>query len=136
MTANKTEQAERVIAALDAEPFDEADQRAAVADLGIDIDRLAARLGKFVADQDDVERKARYAAAAAERKRELADFHAIAAAPKRSRNEHIAEIQSYIKRLPPEQVSLHFMKYEEATDDDLARLEAIARYLTERLGRP
>ncbi|MDX2086352.1 MAG: hypothetical protein SFX73_00825 [Kofleriaceae bacterium] len=121
-----------MLAALEAEPMDDEDGRAAVAELGIDAKRLAARLRSLVVERDDIERRARYAAAAADRHRELADLHTIPAAPKRSRAAHIAEIRSFISKLPPEQVSMHFMKFETARDEDLARLEALARYLSER----
>jgi len=132
MTTTKSEQAAHVLAALEAEPIDDEDGRVAVAELGIDAKRLAARLRGLVVERDEVERKARYAAAAADRRRELAELHAIPPAPKRSRSAHITEIRSFIVKLPPEQVSMHFMKFETASDEDLARLEALARYLSER----
>lgn len=134
MTTTKSEQAAHVLAALEAEPMDDEDGRVAVAELGIDMPRLAGRLRALVVERDDMERKARYAAAAADRRRELAELHAIPPVPKRTRSAHIAEIRSHISRLPPEQVSMHFMKFENANDEDLARLEALARYLFERGG--
>lgn len=132
MTTTKSEQAAHVLAALEAEPMDDEDGRAAVAELGIDAKRLAAGLRALVAERDEIDRRARYAAVAADRRRELADLHAISPAPKRTRAAHITEIQSFISKLPPEQVSMHFMKFETASDEDLARLEALARYLSER----
>jgi hypothetical protein len=91
----KSEQAAHVFAALDAEPMDD-DGRAAAAELGIDVGRLAGRLRALVADRDEMERKARYAAAAADRRRELTELRGIPPAPKRTRSAHITQIQSHI----------------------------------------
>lgn len=132
MTMQKQrEDADRIIAALDAEPMDDADGDIAVRALGIDVTKMAARLRKMVADHDEGARQERFAAAKRDRVSALADLHAADAPVVRPRQEQIRRIRSHVARLPPEQVSMHFMKFEEATDEDLARLEVLARHLVE-----
>lgn len=118
-----------IFAALDIEPEDTEEARLAVSDLGIDVARLAGRLKKLVADQDEEERKARIAAATAAHAVDVARLRSIAPEPQRPRQQQLALLRGHLAKVPADQVSLHFMQFEAATDDDLARLVALARHL-------
>ena len=119
------QQTEALADALDDTPIDAAEAKAAVDQLGVDVPVLAAKLRATVAEAD---RKARFAAASLAYAEELAklEMHKHAPAP---RDQHLATMKRLIARVPREQVAMHFLKYESATDDELGELVRSLQHL-------
>jgi len=121
-------------AALDDDaPASAAEADRAVKELGIDVAALSARIRAQVTAADDADRRARFAearrayAAAVERLAERA------AEPARPRARQVEVLEGLLARAPAGEVSMHFHKYDQATD---AELDEMIRALRHLLGEP
>jgi hypothetical protein len=99
---------------------------------GIDFDAWAAQIERKVATHVEAERRVREEELTRQREAAAARFAARAAEPLRPRDEQIAILHELLRRTAPEEVSLHFLKFKEATDEDLARMVGELRHLVEQ----
>lgn len=122
MTSSKTKkQLENVVDALDDVPIEPKDAAKVVAQLGIDVNRMAANLRAKVAAAAIADARAGYA-------REIERFERRKAEPKRPRAEQLVVMHALLAKAP-QNVAMHFHKYEEASDDELAELIRSLRHL-------
>lgn len=115
------QQLEAVIEALDDAPIDPKDAQATVAKLGIDVTRMAAALRAKVAAAAIARARTDYAA-------EVERFERRKPEPRRPRTEQLVVMQALLAKAPTG-VAMHFLKYEEASDDELAELIRSLRHL-------
>ncbi|AKU97419.1 hypothetical protein AKJ09_04083 [Labilithrix luteola] len=120
---------EALIEALDDAPIDEEQARETVSQLGIDVSELAGRLRMQVAQADARERETRIHEA---RKAYAAEVEALERrriSATQSRDEQLTMFRALLSKVPPQQVAVHFHKYESATDEELAELIRALRHL-------
>jgi len=118
-------------AALDDDPIEPDEARAAVRDLGIDVAKMAARVRARVSAADERDRRARFDDARRAYATEVERLAAREREPERPRGEQIAVLQALLARAGSREVSMHFHKYDEATDDELAEMIRALRHLLE-----
>ena len=115
--------------ALDAVP-DDAEGHETVERLGIDVKSWAAGIRGRVAAAVADERRRRFAGATAAYKTDLEAYGRRSPEPKRSKERQQLLLRELIARVPPaEAASVHFHKFEEATDDELAEMIRAVRHL-------
>ena len=116
----KTEhQIEALVEALDDTPLEGANH-------GVDIPALAGKLRGMVAAAD---RKDRFAAASLAYAEALARLEQTKHAAPAGRDAQLATMKKLIARVPQEQVAMHFLKYESASDEELAELVRALQHL-------
>ena len=131
-TLSKRQMLGRVMRALDEEPISEVEAHEAVEELKLNVNVMAAHIRQMIAARDEVDRQARLKTKEELWRAEQDAFGSGPAEPIRERKEQIRRLRECLDQLPPDQVSMHFLKFEEATDRDLAQLLAIARHLAKR----
>lgn len=114
-------QLEAVVDALDDVPIDPKDAQATVARLGIDVARMAGGLRAKVAAAAIAQARDDYA-------REVERFERRKTEPLRPRAEQLVVMQALLAKAP-QSVAMHFLKYESASDDELAELIRSLRHL-------
>ena len=115
--------------ALDAVP-DDAEGHETVERLGIDVKSWAAGIRGRVAAAVADERRRRFAGATAAYETDLEAYGRRSPEPKRSKERQQLLLRELIARVPPaEAASVHFHKFEEATDDELAEMIRAVRHL-------
>lgn len=120
---------ELLVEALDGVP-DDAEGQEAVRRLGIDVKSWAAGMRARVASEVVDERKRRFATAGAAYEEDLAALGRRSAEPKRSKEEQQQLFRELMARIPPAAAaSVHFHKFEEATDEELAEMILSVRHL-------
>lgn len=107
--------------ALLAEPVDEAEAREAIVDLGINVSDMAMRLRALVDEQDRRDRAARLAQIESERQADLLRLETSELMEGASRQEMLVMMATLINQAGPS-ASVHYMKFEEATDEELAEM--------------
>lgn len=134
MTRRNEKDADRIVDnvldALDDEPVTDAEVRETLAELGYDAKSGAASMRAHIEARLKEERRTRLAEAENRRLIEVARVQNLPAEPVLPRHEQIAVLKGLIGRAGP-QVAVHFMKYESATPEELARMVAELRYLLE-----
>ena len=109
-------------------PVDDAESRAAVQELGIDVASLATRLRAQVAAQDKHDRAARLAQIERDRQAALSKLRAGELVEGASRQKMLTIMTNLIQQAGPS-ASIHYMKFEEATDEELAEMIRSLEYL-------
>jgi hypothetical protein len=131
MSDSKTRhEVELLLQALDDEPLTDEDARGAVRRLGIDTKAWAADIRKRVTAANEAERKERFDDAQLAYQEELERLNARRAEPARSLAEQRAELKRLVARAPREMVaSMHALKFDEATEEELAEMIRSLRHL-------
>lgn len=127
MTENKRTPLALLREALDSEPIPDDVAREVVRDLGIDVKSFAAKLRSSVSSWEASARRARFAEAERKRQERQALLARLPTEPIRSRAEQMALLTRY-KPAHMSGPQLNFMKFNEMTDEELARLVAVARF--------
>lgn len=119
---------EALVDLLDDLPLDDDAVKAEAEAMGIDFAAWAAEME--AADREDAARarNQKFAAAEASYRAETARFAKRSTEPRRAREEQIAIVKSLVARAPAS-VAMHFHKFEECDDDELAATIAKLRYL-------
>lgn len=126
----KKDDIEAVIEALDDVPVDEQEGRDAVKRLGIDVKKWAGAIRGRVAAADDADRSRRFDEARRAYREDSVRYSAEKSEPKRSIEESRAVMRSLIARIPREGAAVvHFHKFEEATEEELAEMIKALRHL-------
>lgn len=120
-TKKRERRARAVLDALLAEPVDEAEAREAIVDLGINVSDMAMRLRALVDEQDRRDRAARLAQIESERQADLLRLETSELMEGASRQEMLVMMATLINQAGPS-ASVHYMKFEEATDEELAEM--------------
>lgn len=118
---------ELLIEALDDVP-DAAEGEEAVRRLGVDVKSWAASVRARVAGANAEMRKHHFARAAASYEKDLAALARRPAEQKRSRTEQQRILRDLVERAPST-ASVHFHKFEEATEEELAEMIRTLRHL-------
>ena len=117
---------EAVVEALDDLPIEPEEAALVVKSLGIDVKQLASKLRGAVTDADERDRKKRFEEASLAYAAELERLERIGRverqAPLPPREVQLATMRQLLQRAPQQSVSMHFHKYETATDEELAEL--------------
>jgi hypothetical protein len=116
--------------ALDEESVADDVAREVVRELGVDVHALAARLRTTVAEWETNDRKRRIANAEKQRRRREARIAQLPSEPIRPRAEQLALLEKF-KPKGATSASVHYMKFEKSSQEDLARLVALARFEAE-----
>jgi hypothetical protein len=101
---------------------------------GIDFEKWGEEIRANAKTYAEAERRVREEETAKQRERAEARLRARPAEPIRSRPEQLAIMRELLQRTRPEEVSAHFHKFEQATDEDLARMIGELRHLIEESG--
>jgi hypothetical protein len=129
MTRSRRE-IEALVEALDDVPVDEADAKATVKALGIDVGALAATIRAKIAAADAADRERRYHEARKAYADEVERLERRRIAPEADREALRATFRSLMARVPAEtRASAHFHKYEAASDEELVELIRALRHL-------
>ncbi len=122
MSSNSRKHLEHLTEALDDVPIDDHDVARTVGQLGIDVKSLAEELRQKVKDADAAERRQRIDAARAAYAREVERLERRKAEPRRPREEQLVVFRALLAKAPAQGLAMHFLKYESASDDELAEL--------------
>lgn len=125
---NASDRARAVVDALLEGEVDESEARNAVKALGIDVSALAMRLKAQVDDQDRLDRAARFAQLEAERQTDLLRLRTTDLVEGASRQRMLGMMTSLIQKAGSS-ASVHYMKFEEATDEELAEMIRSLKHL-------
>jgi hypothetical protein len=128
MTKSRRE-IEALVDALDDVPIDAEHVREKVAELGIDVPAMAARIRAKIAAADAADRKKRFADASAEYTSAVERLASRRPEPKRERAAQEAIFKALVAKAPPQAVAMHFHRYESATEDELAEMIRVLRHL-------
>jgi hypothetical protein len=120
---------EALVEVLDDVPIDQEHAREKVAELGIDVKSMAARMREKIADADAADRAKRIQVARVAYQAEVDRLARRKPEPKRDRDAQIATFKALVAKAPPAAVGMHFHKYESATDEELAELVRTLRHL-------
>ena len=120
-TKKKERRARAVLDALLAEPVEEAEAREAIDDLGMNVSDMAMRLRALVDEQDRRDRAKRLAQIESERQSDLLRLQTSELIEGASRQEMLVMMATLIKQAGPS-ASVHYMKFEEATEEELAEM--------------
>jgi len=101
---------------------------------GIDFEKWGEQIRAKANVVMEAERRIREEETAKQRERAEARLRARPAEPIRARAEQLAIMRELLQQARPEQVSAHFHKFEQATDEDLARMVGELRHLIEESG--
>lgn len=127
MSEEKKKQLALLREALDGEAIPDDLAKEVVRDLGVDVKAFAAKLRSSVSEWDAADRKKRFAEAERKRLQRQALLAQLPPEPVRPRGEQMSLLAKY---KPPHTTGaqLNFMKFQEMTDEELARLVALARF--------
>jgi hypothetical protein len=122
---------EALIEALDDVPVDDADARDPVKRLGIDVKQWAGAIRQRVAAADESDRAVRFAEARRAYAADAERYEAKKSEPRRSVEEQRATMRALMARIPRESGAavVHFHKFEEATEEELAEMIKALRHL-------
>jgi len=122
---------EALVEALDDVPLDEADAGNAAQRLGIDVKKWAGAIRQRVAAADESDRAARFNEARRAYADDAARYDAKKPEPKRSVEEQRATMRALMARIPRASATaaVHFHKFEEATEEELAEMIKALRHL-------
>jgi hypothetical protein len=121
---------ELIVAALDDELPDDAEGQEAVRRLGIDVKSWAASIEGRIASARAEARKRRFELAATDYQRDLEALGQRRPERRRSKDEQQRILKELIARAPRSTVaSVHFHKFEQATEDELGEMIRTLRHL-------
>lgn len=112
------------------DPVDDAEAQAFTRRIGINVEALAASFRARVAAADAEDRAKRFSEAQGAFEAESASYTTRPREPRRSLEAQRAELSRLAARIPKDApVSMHYLKFDEATEDELAEMITALRHL-------
>lgn len=112
------------------DPVDDAEAQAFTRRIGLNVESLAASFRARIAAADADDRAKRFAEAQRTFEAESASYAARPREPRRSLEAQRAELSRLRERIPQgSPASVHFLKFEEATEDEVAEMIKALRHL-------
>lgn len=127
--SKKRDEIHRIVEALDDVPLGEGGD--AAKRLGIDVKKWAGAIRDRIAVADRDDRARRFEAAQRAFSEDVARYDARSSEPRRSIEENRRIMRDLVARVPRESgtATVHFHKFEEATEDELAEMIKALRHL-------
>lgn len=122
-------QIEHIVEALDETPAGGDADRETVERLGVDVPALAAQIRGRIAAADAKDQKQRVEDATQAYARELERLERRRTEPARSREAQIGVLKALLAKAPRDAISMHFHKFESASDEEIDELIRSLRHL-------